>query len=237
MSSTISILYEDDALVAINKPAGIVVNNAENVTVETVQDWASAYLHISTGESPFASRAGIVHRLDKETSGILLIAKNEISFAELQKQFFERTTKKYYTALVHGQVSPKEGIIKAPVGRLPWDRKKFGVLPEGREAETGYTVETYYINTTEKYSLLRVEPLTGRTHQIRIHFKHLGHSLVADPLYAGKHLYEQDLLFCPRLFLHATKIEFDHPVGKRKITIEAPLPEDLAGVIIKLERK
>ena len=129
----ISILYEDDDLLAIDKPPGVVVNRAESVKGETVQDWTETYLSFprrrESNDSDFESRAGIVHRIDKETSGILLIAKNPIAFEKLQSQFKDRTIKKTYLALVHGDLVPSEGEIRAPVGRLPWNRERFGIVP------------------------------------------------------------------------------------------------------------
>lgn len=139
------IIFEDESLLVLEKPAGIVVNRVESASGETVQDWLIAYGkwlidRSDIGETDFDRRAGIVHRLDKETSGLLLVAKTPEAFVELQKQFKERVVKKRYLALVHGKVEPSEGEVRAPVGRLPWSREKFGVLPGGREAMTKYAV-------------------------------------------------------------------------------------------------
>lgn len=242
-----TVLLEDPYLLIIDKPSGLVVNRAESVAGETVQDWVESYLRtgpvasssrpMSSGEpagtrrdslqsrhpSDFIERSGTVHRLDKETSGVLLIAKTPEVFEELQRQFKERLVEKTYVALVHGRVTPEEGIITAPVGRLPWNRERFGVFPGGRPAETKYKAIKHY----GEYSLVEFYPKTGRTHQIRVHAKSIGHPVVSDTFYAGRKTSRQDRKWCPRLFLHAAKVSFAHPVGGKRITVEAPLPEDL----------
>lgn len=235
------ILLEDESLLVIEKPAGVVVNRAENVTEPTVQDWAVEKLGIRNKESgirdeekSFYDRAGIVHRLDKETSGILLLAKTPEIFADLQQQFFQRTVQKTYLTLVHGAVAAEHGTVNAPVGRLPWNRRKFGVLPDGREAVTEYHRMQIYHDHTHTYTMLQAFPHTGRTHQIRIHLKHAGHSIVADELYSGRHLYAEDTVWCPRLFLHAARIRFQHPVHKTPVAIESPLPHDLQDALNRL---
>ena len=168
----IPILFEDDSLVAVNKPPGIVVNRAESVQGQTVQDWAASYLHIEIGaqkspeEADFYARAGIAHRIDKETSGILLIAKTYPAFIELQRQFKERTIKKTYQAIVHGMLVPPEGEIRAPVGRLPWNRERFGIVPGGKEAVTKYAVKKTFTRlsshkTKESFSFVELYPETG----------------------------------------------------------------------------
>ena len=187
-----TILFEDDFIVAITKPPGVVVNRAESVKGETVQEWAEKKYPIYTIQSPlsndFISRAGIVHRIDKETSGILLIAKTPEAFTELQRQFKERFIKKIYLAIVHGELKPEEGEIRAPVGRLPWNREHFGIVPGGKEAVTTYkvmkNVEVSRKNTTEKLTLVELHPETGRTHQIRVHMKYINHPILGDYLYA-----------------------------------------------------
>ncbi len=237
------ILLEDTSLIIIDKPAGVVVNRAENVTMPTVQDWAEEKLHIANRKSQnnpeeksFYDRAGIVHRIDKETSGILVIAKTPEVFADVQQQFFQRTVQKSYITLVHGAVAVEHGTVNAPVGRLPWNRRRFGVVPDGREAITEYHRMDVYHDHTHTYTLLQAFPHTGRTHQIRIHLKHAGHSIVADELYAGRHLYAEDSVWCPRLFLHAARIRFRHPETLAPVVVESPLPEDLKKALEKLEK-
>lgn len=161
----IPIIFQDDSFLIIDKPSGIVVNRSENAPEGTVQDWIESRiknkeLGIKNNEiSDFIKRSGIVHRIDKETSGLLIITKTPEAFENLQKQFLERTVTKKYITLVHGKVVPKVCTIKAPVGRLPWNRRKFGVLAEGREAETGYKVLNYYSYNNKVYSLLEVFPI------------------------------------------------------------------------------
>jgi len=217
------VIYEDDYILALNKPAGWVVNDSETAHGNPVlQDWISKNLKFDISNSKNL-RSGIVHRLDKPTSGVILVAKNEEVFNLLQKEFFDREVQKTYVALVHGHVKNGEGVINAPVGRLPWKRTKFGVIDSGREAVTNYKVLKYF----NDYTLLELYPKTGRTHQLRVHLKHIGYPIVSDHLYVGRKTLRNDLKTFPRLFLHAKIIEFIHPVTKKKIKIEAPIPEDL----------
>ncbi len=208
----IPIIFENEELLVINKPCGVVVNRAESAKGETVQDWIDSIVPPTAGlqNDEFISRSGIVHRLDKDTSGILVIAKNPESFEVLKNQFKERKVVKKYLTLVHGELEPKEGEINAPIERSPVNRMHFGVFPGGREAITKYKVLKYlkFLKyPKEIYSYLEVEPKTGRTHQIRVHMKYLGHSVVSDPLYAGRKQLIRDRAICPRMFLHATHLE------------------------------
>lgn len=260
----IPILFEDNQILVINKPSGVVVNRAESVKEETIQDWAentlkidgrhpyppirrgripSAYIKQSGffgAEDPqndkeekndFYNRAGIVHRLDKDTSGILLIAKTPKSFQNLQKQFADRVIKKTYQTLVSGLLPSKTGEVRLPVGRLPHGRGKFGIVPFGRESVTKYSQVQSYNSKYGIYSFLEVNPETGRTHQIRVHLKHLGYPVVGDVLYGGRNMLKSAEEFCPRLFLHAAKITFVHPESAGEMTIECPLPEELKKVL------
>jgi 23S rRNA pseudouridine1911/1915/1917 synthase len=240
-SPRIDILYEDGDLVVLNKPAGLVVNRAITVKAPTVQDWVGKNLKIAgrgqagDRERDFFRRAGLVHRLDKETSGCLLVAKNPASFANLSGQFARREVGKVYWALVHGEVKPAEGRIEAPVQRNPFNRQRFGVFPGGREARTSYRLLKLFVSAAgQKYSLLEVYPRTGRTHQIRVHLKYAGWPLVADSFYAGRKISRQDRKWCPRLFLHARRITFSQPVSGERISVEAPLPVDLKAALASL---
>jgi len=228
-----TVIFEDDSLLVLNKPAGWVVNDAETVKHNlVVQRWLTDHYNFETiGDREF--RCGIVHRLDKETSGILLIAKTKDAFYELQRQFRERIVEKTYIALVHGEVIPKEGKIEAEVGRLPWRRDRFGVLPGGRDSLTFYKLVTCYVSpvTKEPFSLVEFYPKTGRTHQIRIHAKYIGHPLVSDDFYAGRKTARKDRKWCPRLFLHAKGIKFLHPVTKKELKFESELATDLQAVL------
>ncbi len=229
----IQILYEDNSLMVINKPAGTVVNRVETEKGETIQDWLENNFQFSIFNFQNL-RSGIVHRLDKETSGCLIIAKTEEAFVDLQRQFRERVVKKEYLALVHGRVEPKEGTIKVPIARSHHDRDKFAVVVGGRISETGYEVVSQFAIGNSQLALLRIYPKTGRTHQIRVHFKYFGHPLVSDEKYAGNIALE-DRKWCPRIFLHAAKIEFYHPLNKNIISIEADLPLDLDVVLKNLK--
>ncbi|MCL4360554.1 RluA family pseudouridine synthase [Patescibacteria group bacterium] len=253
----IPVIYEDHDVIVINKPPGIVVNNAQSVKGETVQDWAAlrfksqianpnlqkiidkTHWSLSFGHCDFCSRAGIVHRIDKETSGILLIAKTPEIFAELQRQFKEREIKKVYLAVCHGSIVPPEGEIRAPVGRLPWNRERFGIVPGGKDAVTKYNIiASLECRTTEHNtvpaSLAAVYPETGRTHQIRVHLKYIGHPVVGDYLYAGRIVSREDRTWAPRVMLHAWKISFRRPNGS-VLSLTAPVPEDMRRLFGDLE--
>ncbi len=235
----IKILFEDEDLAVLDKPAGMVVNRAISVKEETVQDFVDKNFKlkaVADDSSEFLFRSGVVHRLDKDTSGVLLVAKNTASFISLQSLFKERKISKKYKALVHGKVIPDRGEINAPVGRLPWNRERFGILSEGREAQTSYRVLTFYDYEGKHFSLLEASPYTGRTHQIRIHLKYIGHAIVSDKFYAGRKTYRQDLTFCPRLFLHASYLMFKHPLRDKNVKIESVFPEDLLEVLTKMNK-
>lgn len=240
MENEPQVLYEDEYLLAIDKPSGMVVNRGFGAT-DTVQDWLEANFQFSINmrsDSNFQEmRNGIVHRLDKETSGVLLIAKTQDAFCELQRQFKDREVEKVYIGLVHGIVEPQAGVVDASIGRNPKNRMKFGVVESGREAVTEYKLVTCYMLpvTRETFSLVEFYPKTGRTHQIRVHAKHLGHPIVSDYQYAGRKTTRKDRKWCPRLFLHAAKLTFRHPKHGARDTIEAPLPQDLQQVLSLLQ--
>lgn len=239
--TSINILFEDDDVLVLDKPAGITVNRSDTTRgQETVQDWIEKTKgqFSQNKESDFYKRNGIVHRIDKETSGILLVAKNVQAFENLQKQFKERVIEKTYLALVHGKVVPEKGEINVPVERLPWDRKKFGVLAGGKEAVTLYSVlSTFKLELSkhkiEELTLLELNPKTGRTHQIRVHLKYFNHPIFSDYIYAGRKTAREDRKILNRVFLHAHKITFLHPKTNKKISIESPLPFELSQLINK----
>lgn len=254
----LEILYEDPDLLVINKPVGIIVNRAKTVSGDTVQDWMDQRFGfekppVGTSEDQvektkdseneinytdpkiFFERSGVVHRIDKETSGCLVLAKNPDAFFALQKAFKERSVKKSYVALAHGHLVPKTGEVNAPIGRLPWNREQFGVVPGGKEAHTHYVVERYLSDqANNSYSLINLFPTTGRTHQLRVHLKYLGFPIVGDYLYAGRKLSEHDRRWCPRVFLHASKISFPSPKNGITISVEAPLPQELFDILASL---
>ena len=209
----------------VDKPAGMVVNRAQTTKGRlTLQDWLMKEKQI------LIDRAGIVHRLDKETSGVLVVAKSESVMKALQEQFKRRLVKKTYWCLVHGLVVPKEGRINLPISRNPFNRQRFGVFIGGREAETDYQVLNYYHLGLEKFSLVEVKPKTGRTHQIRVHFKNLGFPLVGDEWYGGRKTSKKDRVWCPRLFLQAMAIEINQQVFRTSLAL------DLHGVLNKLTK-
>ncbi len=191
---------------------------------------SSASLGMTDTLGDFFNRSGIVHRIDKETSGILLIAKTPEAFGELQRQFKEREVKKTYLALVHGKLVPEEGEIRAPIARLPWNPERFGIVPGGKEAITKYNVYKYY-NNYNGYSVVELSPETGRTHQIRVHLKYVNHPIVGDYLYAGRKTSRGDRVWAPRVMLHAWKISFTHPSSGETLAIEAPIPDDMKKII------
>lgn len=245
----IPVLYEDSEILVIDKPAGITVNRAETTHGKlTIQDWAEDKIGIHyeiskikynevgwTPEHDFSQRGGIVHRLDKETSGMLVLAKTPAAFARLQSQFKERTVQKTYLALAHGKLLPRVGDINVPVGRLPWNRNRFGILPGGRESKTLYTVLGYYQTPAkETLSLIELSPQSGRTHQIRVHLKYLNHPIISDELYGGRKTARNDRKVLQRLFLHAAKLSFTHPTTGVILSFESPLPSDLSQFLHSL---
>ena len=210
------------------------LNDSKTVPKSAFSSSASGLRSASSIEEEFLSRGGVVHRLDKETSGLLLIAKNPQSFSNLQKQFKQREVKKVYLALVHGEVRPEKGEISASVGRLPYNRIRFGVIAGGREATTDYEVINYYRLGKEKFTYLRLNPKTGRTHQIRVHLKYINHPIFSDPLYGGRKVSRADRKLLPRLFLHASEISFLHPKNNQIISLESPLPQELVNFLLTL---
>jgi 23S rRNA pseudouridine1911/1915/1917 synthase len=221
------VLYEDAALLAINKPAGLVVHPAPGHWQGTL---VSALLHrwptLPPGLDP--ARLGIVHRLDKDTSGVLLIAKTAGALAELGRQFHDREIDKQYLALVWGVPRRRSGTISEPIGRHPVHRQRMAVRTRGRAALTRYEV----IETWQQVALLRVHPATGRTHQIRVHLAAIGHPIVADRLYArgrgGR------IAGLARQALHAETISFRHPASGDAMRITAPLAPDFAAALASL---
>jgi 23S rRNA pseudouridine1911/1915/1917 synthase len=223
------IIYEDDALLVVDKPAGMVIHPAPGHSSGTLVNAVLAHCPDLTGSGD--ARPGIVHRLDRDTSGLILIAKNEKAQRALQRQFQDRAVHKAYLALVDGHLQPAWGRIEAPIGRDPNHRQRMTILPGGREAITEYHVLEQFAHSVGPaagdYCLVEVEPKTGRTHQIRVHLSSIGHPVMGDPVY-GKHKWRLPL---SRQFLHARRLEFKHPVTGRRMALEAPLADDLAAVL------
>ena len=227
------IIYEDDSILVLSKPAGLVVNRAQTVRGGSLQDWLDSYLKIKPSASPdvFARRSGLAHRLDKDTSGLLLIAKNSDAFFYLKNLFQTKKIKKYYLALVHGKPKEPGGAISSPLGRIGMKRttKVSGKkLIDKKEAETNYkTIKNY-----ENYTLLELSPKTGRTHQLRVHLNSIGHPIAGDKIYGFKKL--PDPVGLSRLFLHAYKLNFTTPTGKA-LSLETDLPKELQKILNDVE--
>jgi len=225
------VIFQDNQILILDKPSGWIVNDATTVKDQPViQRWLFENFNYPISKDR-GLRSGVVHRIDKETSGLLIIAKTKDAFEKIQSEFKERKVEKSYLALVHGQLFPKTGNINVSVGRLPWRRDRFGILASGRNSETNYEVLEYYTNKNEKFSLVGCFPKTGRTHQIRIHMKHLNHPIVGDSFYAGRKTSRNDRLWCSRLFLHAEKVSFIHPSSKKIVSFESELPKELKEVL------
>jgi 23S rRNA pseudouridine1911/1915/1917 synthase len=240
----LNIVYEDDDVLVVNKEPGMVVHpaygNYKGTLINALM-WHFRDLPLfSSGES----RPGLVHRIDKNTSGILVIAKNELSLNRLSKQFFDRTTDRRYHALVWGNPSPAEGTITGNVGRNIRDRKIMQVFPDGSEGK--HAITHYKVLEDLGYiSLVECKLETGRTHQIRVHFSHIKHPLFNDEEYGGDQIlkgttftkYQQFIKNCfkilPRQALHAKSLAFDHPVTGKRLSFDSELPDDMAQVIEK----
>ncbi len=238
----LDVVYEDADVLVINKPAGMVVHPA-------VGHWHGTLVNAVLFHCPDlegvggAHRPGIVHRLDKDTSGLILVAKNDAAHRALQAQFKDRAVHKTYLALVHGWLMPERGAINAPIGRDPRQRQQMAVvsLSQGRMAVTEYEARGYYQvpGTSEvpgiwsrRYTLVACHPLTGRTHQIRVHLAHVRHPIVGDETYGGR---RKPVLRCPRQFLHAAGIRFRLPATGKEVEFVASLPADLQGLLDQLQ--
>lgn len=220
------VVYEDADLVIVDKPAGLVTHPAPGHPNGTLVDALLARGSEALGSLAGKHRPGIVHRLDRDTSGLLLVARHDAAQAYLQAALKARRVKKSYLALVHGSVAAQLGRIEAPIGRDPRHRTRMAVVPDGRPSVTGYRVRERFA----RWTLLELDLITGRTHQIRVHLASIGHPLAGDPLY-GTGLSRRGPENLERLFLHAWKLELAAPDGDRMIRAEAPLPEVLERVL------
>ncbi len=278
----ITIIYQDNDILAINKPAGVIVNRAKTVQGPTLQDWLEENVpeiraivkegiypdgwmsqipdefsdEFGSPQEIFLERSGIGHRIDKNTSGVVLVGKHPGSLLALLKQFKLREVQKQYVCLTHGKFGMIGGEVVAPIGRRSKNRMIFGVVEGGRPAITEYKVaqhfpkfdegrlitevaqktgqsekevkkELHLITYSGGFSLVNCRPKTGRTHQIRVHMAHIAHPIVGDSFYTGKRRQVLDALWCNRHFLHAQQVEFQHPRTKEKMLIEAELSQDL----------
>lgn len=224
----IDVIYEDASIIAVNKPKGMIVHPAGKIVSGTL---VNALLNYTKELSDINGviRPGIVHRLDKDTTGILVIAKNKQSHLSLLNQLKERSVEKVYYALVFGHFREKTGVIELPLKRSQSDRKKIAVDLNGRESITFYRV----VRSFKKYSLLRIIIKTGRTHQIRVHMAHLGHPVVGDYIYhSGKNEFG-----IKGQLLHSYSLAFINPSEDKYIKFSAPFPEDFSGVISTLKER
>lgn len=279
-----NIVFEDQDFLALNKPAGMVVNRSATTKQDTLQDHLGAYFaqqgyfsvekyafsdeyqELKFAESAsliegdpneiFHDRVGLAHRLDKETSGVVLVAKHPSALIAAMAAFKMRTVSKTYTALAHGAFAVSSDTIAAPIGRSSHNRHRFEVRPDGRSAITHYQVDKTWQLDREKwlelstkrlglsrieaqkssqlydsFTLLSLQPKTGRTHQIRVHAAYLAHPLVGDEVYLGRKRARLDRLWCSRHFLHAQSLSFTHPRTGKELKIQAPLPEDLKSAL------
>lgn len=226
----VEVVHEDDDLLIVNKPAGLVVHPSPGHAAGTlVNALLGRGADLAPGGIAGVQRPGIVHRLDRDTSGLLMVARTDAAQASLQAQLKARRIKKTYLALVQGSVSAAVGRIEAPVGRDPGRRTRMAVVPSGRAATTGYRVRERFAGWT----LLELDLVTGRTHQIRVHLEAIGHPVAGDPIYGtGTSRRGPDGL--ERLFLHAWRLELTSPSSGRLVRAEAPLPDELEAVLATL---
>ncbi|MFT8724443.1 MAG: RluA family pseudouridine synthase [Liquorilactobacillus nagelii] len=222
----LDIVYEDQDLLVVNKPQGMVVHPAPGHPNHTLVNALLYHCPLSTINGTY--RPGIVHRIDKDTSGLLMVAKNDLAHQALAKQLKAKKNLREYTALVHGRVANDQGTINAPIGRSLRDRKKQAVIAGGRPAITHYRVIKRY----QQFTLIKCTLETGRTHQIRVHLRYLGYPLAGDPLYGPAKTLKGN-----GQFLHAGKLGFDHPRTQQEMVFEAPLPDVFQKTLEKLDKK
>jgi len=246
-SIPLDIVYEDEDIIVVDKPAGMVVHPAYGHRTGTLVNAVLAYCPDLAGAEGDGStelaevlRPGIVHRLDKDTSGLIIVAKNDSARRRLQRQFKRREVKKVYVALLEGRLDPVQGVIEAPIGRDKKRRKRMAVMEGGREARTRYRVLEHFDKAQYKhfggeggkapraYTLVEAEPETGRTHQVRVHFASIGHPLAGDPVYGFR---KQRLSSLRRQFLHSQTLGFRLPRTDEYVELTAELPDDLRVVL------
>lgn len=223
----LEIVWEDSHLAVVNKPCGMVVHPAAGNEQGTLVNALLYHLQDLSGIGG-TLRPGIVHRLDKDTSGLLLVAKDDDTHLALSRMLQARDIHKTYHAVALGGFRDDEGVVEAPVGRHPTDRKRMAVVADGRYARTEYRV----LEPLRGATLLEVRLITGRTHQIRVHMAHIGHPLLGDVLYGGK----KPRLTAPRLMLHAFRIALTHPITGKALRFEAPEPEAFCAVVQRLRQ-
>lgn len=225
----VPVIYEDNDIIVVNKPKGMVVHPANGNPDGTLVNAILAMCKNSLSGIGGEIRPGIVHRLDKDTSGLLIVAKNDTAHIKMSKQIQDRKVTKKYIALVKGVIAENEATIDLPIARSTKDRKKMGVDPNGKNAITHFKVLKRY----DKYTLLELKIDTGRTHQIRVHMSYIGHPVVGDFVYSnGKNEFDIE-----GQMLHARYLEFKHPITGEELKLEAPIPEYFESILKKLENR
>lgn len=209
----LDIVFEDDDVIVVNKPQGMVVHPSPGHPDHTLVNALLYHSPLSTINGEY--RPGIVHRIDKDTSGLLMVAKNDAAHKYLSQQLKEQKSLRKYVALVHGRIGEDSGVVNAPIGRSPKDRKKQAIVSDGRHAVTHFEVLERFLD----YTLISCRLETGRTHQIRVHMKYIGHPIVGDPLYGPRKTIEGN-----GQFLHAQELGFEHPKTHELMIFSAPLP-------------
>lgn len=221
----LDVIHEDEYLLLVNKPAGMVVHPAPGHPDGTLVNALLAHCP-DIADVGRRDRAGLVHRLDKGTSGLLVVAKSDSALRALQKQFKRREVAKTYLALVEGRIQPPEGIIEVPIGRDTRNRQRMAAVPDGKYARTRY----HAVEVFEDHALLEVHPYTGRTHQVRVHLSWLGYPVVGDAVYGRR----RQRSLRERHFLHASRLGFTHPATGEEVAFQAPLPVELSALLRKL---
>jgi len=222
----LDVVYEDSDIIVINKPSGMVVHPALGNYKNTLVNALLFHCKDLSGING-KIRAGIVHRIDKDTSGLLVACKNDLAHKNLSEQFMEHKVNKIYYCLVNGVIPHNIGLIDAPIGRDPQSRQQMAVVENGKEARTHFKV----LERFEKNTLVEVKLETGRTHQIRVHMKYIGYPLVGDPIYGVRKVVGDN-----GQFLHAKKLEFYHPRTNEFLSFESELPEDFKELLINLKK-
>ena len=229
----IDIVYEDEDIIVVNKPKGLVVHPANGNPDGTLVNAIMAICKESLSGIGGELRPGIVHRLDKDTSGLLIVAKNDKAHINMSEMIKNREVKKTYIALVRGNIPEDSATINMPIGRSTKDRKKMAVKKDGKEAITHFKVIGRYTTNKGSYTLLEIKIDTGRTHQIRVHLAEIGYPVIGDEVYSnGKNEFGVH-----GQCLHAKKLEFKHPITGKDMTLEAPLPEYFENIVSELTKK
>ena len=229
----LDILYEDEDIIVINKARGMVVHPAAGVYTGTLVNALMYHCKDLSGING-EIRPGIVHRLDKDTSGVMVAAKNDRAHLSLAKQIQEKTAHRKYIAICCGNIKEEGGVIHGAIGRHPTDRKRMAIVPDGKPATTHFKV----LERFGEYTLVQCQLETGRTHQIRVHMTHIGHPLVGEPKYGvNRHGKARGNLGIEGQALHSTSLDLVHPVTGEAMSFSSPVPEDMEKIIVKLRQK